>query len=76
MENIWRRARPGEASLPTLSKRAELRGKISAVPGPEPFLRLTPGGLLRGGKAKIKGAVHQPDRAPARPARLPASRPT
>jgi hypothetical protein len=54
MENIWRRARPGEASLPTLSKRAELRGKISAVPGPEPFLRVTPGGLLRAGKAKIK----------------------
>ena len=61
MENIWRRARPGEASLPTLSKRAELRGKISATPGPEPFLRVTPGRLLRAGKAKIKAEENLAD---------------
>jgi hypothetical protein len=54
MESVWRRARPGEISLPPLSKRAELRGKISTVPGLNRFLRVIPGGLLRAGKAKIK----------------------
>jgi hypothetical protein len=32
-------------------KRAELRGKISMMPGPNRFLRVTPGGLLRTDKA-------------------------
>src|SRR5207245_2337107 len=36
------------------TKRAELRGKISMMPGLNRFLRLTPGGLLRADKAKIK----------------------
>jgi hypothetical protein len=36
------------------TKRAELRGKISAMPGLNRFLRVTPGGLLRTGKARIK----------------------
>ena len=35
-------------------KRAELRGKISTMPGPNRFLRVTPGGLLRADKAKAK----------------------
>jgi transposase len=35
-------------------KRAELRGKISTMPGLNRFLRVTPGGLLRVDKAKIK----------------------
>ena len=35
-------------------KRAELRGKISTMPGLNRFLRVTPGGLLRADKAKIK----------------------
>ncbi len=34
-------------------KRAELRGRISTMPGLNRFLRLTPGGLLRVDKAKI-----------------------
>jgi hypothetical protein len=38
----------------TATKRAELRGKISTMPGPNRFLRVTPGGLLRAGKAKAK----------------------
>ncbi len=38
----------------TATKRAELRGKISAMPGLNRFLRVTPGGLLRIDKAKIK----------------------
>jgi hypothetical protein len=38
----------------TMTKRAELRGKISAVPGLNRFLRVTPGGLLRIDKARIK----------------------
>ena len=38
------------------TKRAELRGKISTMPGPNRFLRVTPGGLLRTdlGKAKAE----------------------
>ena len=36
------------------TKRAELRGKISAMPGLNRFLRVTPGGLLRIDKARIK----------------------
>lgn len=36
------------------AKRAELRGKISTMPGLNRFLRVTPGGLLRTDKAKIK----------------------
>jgi hypothetical protein len=35
-------------------QRAELRGKISMVPGLNRFLRVTPGGLLRVDKAKAK----------------------
>jgi len=38
----------------TATKRAELRGKISAMPGLNRFLRVTPGGLLRIDKARIK----------------------
>ena len=38
----------------TATKRAELRGKISTMPGLNRFLRVTPGGLLRTDKAKIK----------------------
>jgi len=38
----------------SVTKRAELRGKISAMPGLNRFLRVTPGGLLRTGKARIK----------------------
>jgi len=38
----------------TAAKRAELRGKISMMPGLNRFLRVTPGGLLRIDKAKIE----------------------
>ena len=38
----------------TATRRAELRGKISTMPGLNRFLRVTPGGLLRTDKAKIK----------------------
>ena len=38
----------------TVTKRAELRGKISTMPGLNRFLRVTPGGLLRTDKAKAK----------------------
>jgi hypothetical protein len=38
----------------TAVKRAELRGKISTMPGLNRFLRVTPGGLLRAGKARAK----------------------
>jgi len=38
----------------TATKRAELRGKISTMPGLNRFLRVTPGGLLRTDRAKIK----------------------
>jgi hypothetical protein len=38
----------------TVAKRAELRGKISTMPGLNRFLRVTPGGLLRTDQAKAK----------------------
>ena len=38
----------------TATKRAELRGKISTMPGLNRFLRVTPGGLLRTDKTKAK----------------------
>ena len=38
----------------TTVKRAELRGKISMMPGLNRFLRVTPGGLLRADKARAK----------------------
>jgi hypothetical protein len=40
----------------SITKRAELRGKIFTMPGPNRFLRVTPGGLLRVdlGKAKAE----------------------
>ena len=37
----------------TVTKRAELRGRISTMPGLNRFLRVTPGGLLRIDKKKI-----------------------
>jgi transposase len=37
----------------TVTKRAELRGRISTMPGLNRFLRVTPGGLLRIDKRKI-----------------------
>jgi hypothetical protein len=40
------------------TKRAELRGKISMMPGLNRFLRVTPGGLLRVDKAKIKAEAN------------------
>ena len=43
----------GSDALPAM-KRAELRGRISARPGLNRYLRVTPAGLLRTGKAKIK----------------------
>jgi Transposase DDE domain len=48
------------AGTDTLSatKRAELRGKISMMPGLNRFLRVTPGGLLRIDKAKIKAGAN------------------
>jgi hypothetical protein len=36
----------------TVTKRAELRGKISTMPGLNRFLRVTPGGLLRADRAR------------------------
>ena len=38
----------------SMTKRAELRGKISTMPGLNRFLRVTPGGLLRTDKARAK----------------------
>ena len=38
--------------------RAELRGKISTMPGLNRFLRVTPGGLLRVDKAKIEAETN------------------
>jgi hypothetical protein len=38
----------------TATKRAELRGRISTMPGLNRFLRVTPGGLLRVDRAKAK----------------------
>jgi hypothetical protein len=43
----------GSDTLPAI-KRGELRGKISTRPGLNRYLRVTPGGLLRIDKAKIK----------------------
>jgi hypothetical protein len=43
----------GSDKLP-VTKRAELRGQISTKPGLNRYLRVTPGGLLRVDKAKIK----------------------
>jgi Transposase DDE domain len=43
----------GSDSLPVM-KRGELRGRISTKPGLHRYLRVTPGGLLRIDKAKIK----------------------
>jgi|SRR5690349_10506718 len=43
----------GSDSLPVM-KRGELRGKISTKPGLNRYLRVTPGGLLRVDKSKIK----------------------
>jgi Transposase DDE domain len=40
------------------TKRAELRGKISTLPGLNRFLRVTPGGLLRIDKAKNKAEAN------------------
>ena len=37
----------------TASQRSELKGRISTMPGPNRFLRVTPAGLLRVDKAKI-----------------------
>jgi hypothetical protein len=47
----------GSDSLPAM-KRGELRGKISTKPGPNRYLRVTPGGLLRIDKAKIKSEAN------------------
>ena len=38
----------------SVTKRAELRGKISMMPGLNRFLRVTPGGLLRTDRARAK----------------------
>jgi hypothetical protein len=43
----------GSDTLPVM-KRGELRGKISTIPGLNRFLRVTPGGLLRVDKAKVR----------------------
>jgi hypothetical protein len=55
-------ARLGEMIASTdgwsVTKRAELRGKISAMPGLNRFLRVTPSGLLRVDKAKIKAEAN------------------
>jgi hypothetical protein len=42
----------------SVTKRAELRGKISTMPGLNRFLRVTPGGLLRIDKAKMKAEAN------------------
>jgi transposase len=42
----------------SVTKRAELRGKISTMPGLNRFLRVTPGGLLRVDKAKMKAEAN------------------
>jgi Transposase DDE domain len=42
----------------TATKRAELHGKISMIPGLHRFLRVTAGGLLRVDKAKIKAETN------------------
>ena len=47
----------GSDTLPVM-KRGELRGKISTKPGLNRYLRVTPGGLLRVDKAKIKAEAN------------------
>ena len=47
----------GSDTLPVM-KRGELRGKISTKPGLHRYLRVTPGGLLRIDKAKIKSEAN------------------
>jgi hypothetical protein len=47
----------GSDTLPVM-KRGELRGKISTKPGLHRYLRITPGGLLRIDKAKIKSEAN------------------
>ena len=47
----------GSDSLP-VTKRGELRGRISTKPGLNRYLRTTPGGLLRIDKAKIKAEAN------------------
>jgi IS4 transposase len=42
----------------TVTKRAELRGRISTMPGLNRFLRVTPGGLLRIDRKKIAGEAN------------------
>ncbi len=42
----------------SVSKRGELRGRISTKPGLNRYLRLTPGGLLRVDKAKCKAEAN------------------
>jgi hypothetical protein len=44
----------GESDQLSATKRAEMRGKISTMPGLNRFLRVTPGGLLRVDRAKEK----------------------
>ena len=54
-QRSWKTSSPGSDKLSN-TKRAELRGKISTMPGLNRFLRVTPGGLLRTdlGKAKAE----------------------
>ena len=47
----------GSDKLPVM-KRGELRGRISTKPGLNRYLRVTPGGLLRIDKAKIKAEAN------------------
>ena len=47
----------GSDTLPVM-KRGELRGRISTKPGLHRYLRITPGGLLRIDKAKIKAEAN------------------
>jgi DDE family transposase len=42
----------------SVTRRAELRGKISTMPGLNRFLRVTPGGLLRIDKTRIKAEAN------------------
>jgi hypothetical protein len=51
----------------TATGRAELRGAISAKPGLNRYLRITPGGLLRI-DANHQGPARHPRPAPPRPA--------
>ena len=45
---------PPRSGKQSATKRAELRGKISMLPGLNRFLRVIPGGLLRVDKTKAK----------------------